>query len=160
MPVAAAWAQAKRRRCAMTLASRMGFEDAPMMLDRELTCLAPPGTPRLPLHAVRPNDVDSVLATLAPGQAAFLRAGGFTGAVGQLALLPGGDGLAGAVFGLGADPTPWPFGALPMALPEGTAWRLDGGGYQREAAVLGFCLGAYQYSAYSQPKRGPALLAD
>ena len=131
-----------------------------MMLDRELTCLAPPGAPSLPLHAVRPGEVDSVLAALTPGQAAFVRASGFTGAVGQLVLLPGGDGLAGAVLGLGADPTPWPFGALPMALPEGTAWQLAGGGYEREAAVLGFCLGAYQYAAYSQPKRGPALLAD
>ena len=130
------------------------------MLDRELTCLAPPGAPSLPLHAIHPNEVDSVLATLVPGQAAFVRAGGFTGAAGQLALLPGGDGLAGAVFGLGADPSPWPFGALPVALPEGTVWHLAGSGYEREAAVLGFCLGAYQYSAYSQPKRAPALLAD
>jgi len=101
-----------------------------------------------------------VLAALAPGQAGFVRAGGFTGAVGQLALLPGADGISGALLGLGTDTSPWPFGALPMALPENTAWCLAGEGYDRGSAVLGFCLGAYQYAEHARPKRGPALLAD
>ena len=128
------------------------------MYDRDLSCLAPPGMPCLPVWSVRPDEVDAVLAGLEPGAAAFLRAGGFTGAAGQLVLVPGGNGIAGAVLGLGADRTPWAHGGLPMALPEGTAWRLEPDDFDMGQAVLGFCLGAYQYTAHTRPKRGPALL--
>ncbi len=99
------------------------------------------------------------MAALPAGAGAFLAAAGFTGAAGQIMLVPDGNGVAGAVLGLGADQSPWAHGALPMALPDGTAWRLEAGNFDGEAAVLGFCLGAYQYTAYARPKRGPALLA-
>ena len=128
------------------------------MYDRDLNCLAPPSVPGLPVWSVRSEGVDALLAGLEPGAAAFLRAGGFTGAAGQVALVPGGDGVAGAVLGLGVDRAPWAHGGLPMALPEGTAWRLEPGDFDMDGAVLGFCLGAYQYAAHARPKRGPALL--
>jgi len=113
----------------------------------------------MPLWSVRPDGMEAALAALPAPAAAFLTASRFTGASGQLRLVPGGDGLMGAVLGLGADCSPWPHGALPMALPEGTAWTLQPGDFDRDNAVLGFCLGAYQYAAYTRPKRGPALLA-
>ena len=113
----------------------------------------------MPLWSVRPDGLAAALASLPASAAAFLTASRFTGASGQLLLVPGGDGLIGAVLGLGADRSPWPHGALPMALPEDTAWTLQPGDFDRDNAVLGFCLGAYQYAAYTRPKRGPALLA-
>jgi len=113
----------------------------------------------MPLWSVRPDGLEAALASLPAPAAAFLTASRFTGASGQLLLVPGGDGLMGAVLGLGADRSPWLHGALPMALPEDTAWTLQPGDFDRGNAVLGFCLGAYQYAAYTRPKRGPALLA-
>ena len=100
-----------------------------------------------------------MLDALPSPAAAFLRASGFAGAAGQLMLVPGADGLLGAVLGLGTDRQPWAHGGLPMGLPAGTAWRLQPGSFDPAGAVLGFCLGAYAYTAHSSPKRGPALLA-
>lgn len=102
----------------------------------------------LPLHAVTPAGLDSLLARLTPMQAAFLRAGGFAAKAQELRLLPGESGLAGAVLGLGADAveaaSPWAFGGAPFGLPAGTRWRLHGAP-DAEAAVLGWALGAYRY---------------
>ena len=127
-----------------------------MLPDRPLDCLAPADAPALPLRAVRPAGLDAFLA--ASEASGFLRASGFAGAAGQLALLPGGDGIAGAVLGLGEDLSPFAFGGLALSLPEGTAWRLEPGNYDPGAAALGFCLGAYQQAAHRTPKRRPALL--
>ena len=126
------------------------------LLPRPLDCLAPADLPALPLHAVRPGEWAAFAAQADP--AGFLRASGFTGAAGQLALLPGGGGIAGAALGLGDDRSPFAFGSLALALPEGTAWRLEPGEYDPADAALGFCLGAYQQSAHRAPKRRPALL--
>ena len=126
---------------------------------RLLDCMAPEGAAALPVWSVRPDGMDSAMAALPPGAAAFLRAAGFTAAAGQVMLVPGGEGLLGAVLGLGADESPWAHGGLPLALPERTAWHLVPGGFDMGRAVLGFCLGAYQYGAHAKPKRPPALLA-
>ena len=127
--------------------------------DRPLDCLADPALPALPVHAWRPGGLAAGLAGLLPEQAAFLRAAGFTAAAGQCMLIPGGEGMAGAVLGLGEDRSPYTHGALPMLLPERTVWRLEPGDYDAADAVLGWCLGAYQYARLSAPRRGPALLA-
>lgn len=115
-----------------------------------LDCLAGADAPALTLHAVAPSGLDGLLATLPPAQAAFLRAGGFTAKAQQVQLLPGPEGLAGAVLGLGTDAaeaaSPWAFGGAPFALPEGTTWRIEGAP-DPQAAVLGWCLGAYRFRA-------------
>ncbi len=129
----------------------------PIPFDRPLDCLDTEGA-ALPVHSVRPAALDGALAGLEPQQAAFLRAAGFTAAAGQLMLLPDKDGLAGAVLGLGEDRSPYAHGGLPMSLPPGTAWRLEPGDFDADAAVLGFLLGAYQYAALTRPKRAPARL--
>ncbi len=129
------------------------------MFDRDLTCLASPGVPALPIHSWRPQEVDSKLATLDPSHAALLRATGFTATAGQVALLPGSGGISAAVLGLGADRSPYAHGSLPFALPDGTAWRFEPGDFDEEGAALGFCLGAYQFTAFKQAEREPALLA-
>ena len=94
-----------------------------------------------------------------PAQAAFLRGSGFTAGLGQLVLLPGPEGVAGAALGLGEDRSVFAHGGLAMALPAGTAWRLEPGDYDMEGAALGFCLGAYRYVGVKAAGRGPALLA-
>lgn len=103
-----------------------------------------PGSTGLPLHAVRPEGLDALLASLPPAAAAFLRDVGFVARAGQHALLPGPDGIAGAVVGLGQDRDPWAYGGLPRALPSGSCWHLAPGAGDPALAVLGWALGAYR----------------
>lgn len=123
-----------------------------------LDCLTDPGADALPLYAVTPAALEPLLAKLSPGQAAFLRATRFTARMDELRLLPAEDGLGGAVLGLGADTaaasSPWAFGAPPFALPEETSWRIEGAP-DADAAVLGWCLGAYRFQRLKS-KRGRA----
>src|SRR5215210_2364879 len=116
------------------------------MLDQDLDCLLPEGSEARPLHAVRPAGLDALLAALPPAQAGFLRDSGFAAKRNELRLLPGPEGVGGAVLGLGTDRSPFAFGGLAHGLPCGTDWRLVAGDYDAETAVLGFCLGAYRYT--------------
>ncbi len=127
---------------------------------RELDCLAPAGGNVLPVYAVRPEALDAFLATVPDRAAAFLRESGFAAAAGSVALVPGASGAAGAVLGLGGVAGPWPFGALPYALPEGSRVRFAGTLDAPEEAVLGYCLGAYRFDALKSaaPPRAPARL--
>ncbi|GGG43055.1 cytosol aminopeptidase [Caldovatus sediminis] len=111
-------------------------------------------TSALPLHTARPATLAALRGTLGAAQAAWLDSLGFTGRRGQLALLPdAGGGLAGAVLGLGSEPaSPWPFGALPYALPEGSLWRLGAGDHDAADAVLGWGLGAYRFRRFKGPE--------
>ncbi len=113
--------------------------------DRELDCLGlAQRADSRPVHATRPGGLEAWLAALPPGQAAFLRASGFTAKAGQVALLPCETGFDGAVLGLGTSAGPHVYGALPASLPPETAWHLAPGSENPAACVLGFCLGAYR----------------
>jgi leucyl aminopeptidase len=130
------------------------------MFDRDLDCLASPSPDALPVYAIRPAGLDAFLA--GSPAASFLRAGAFTAAQGEIRLLPGGSGIAGAVLGLGESSDPHVFGALPFGLPEGD-WRIEPGAFapasfSMDDAVLGFCLGAYQFTALKKPRRPSARL--
>jgi leucyl aminopeptidase len=125
------------------------------MFDRDLDCLASPSPDALPLHAIRPAGLDAFFA--GSSAAAFLRGAGFTAAKGEIQLLPGGSGVAGAVLGLGDSTDPHVFGALSFGLPPGD-WRIEPGDFAMDDAVLGFCLGAYQFTALKKPRRAPARL--
>jgi leucyl aminopeptidase len=127
------------------------------MFDRDLDCLAPPESVALPVFALRPADLDGFLA--ASPHKAFLQAGGFTAAAGEIRLMPGEGGISGAVFGLGASRDPHLFGALPFGLPPGI-WRIEKGDFPAEDATLGFCLGAYQYLAYKAARPCATLVAE
>jgi leucyl aminopeptidase len=112
----------------------------------------------LPLTGVAAAALPALLDALPAPQAAFLRAGGFAAREGEIALLPGGSGLAGALLGLGgAGASPWPWGAAPYGLPEGTLWRLAAAP-DPAAALLGFALGAYRFTRYRPAPRAPARL--
>ena len=122
-----------------------------------LAGLAAPDEAALPLYAVRPEELDKFLSELPPAQAQFLRAEGLDAAQ-SLALMPGPDGLAGAVLGLGQDRSPYAFGGLSARLPN-FAWLPQPGDYDPDDAALGFLLGAYAYDQLKQRKRPPARLA-
>ena len=126
------------------------------MFDRDLDCLVEPGTTGLPVTALRPAGLGAFLAT--SPHAPFLRATGFAAAPGDLRLLPGGDGVEGAVFGLGETRDPHLFGALATGLPQGV-WRVEPGDFPAGDATLGFCLGAYQFTAFKPARPGPRLAA-
>jgi leucyl aminopeptidase len=126
------------------------------MLDQTIDFIAnsPEGT--RPVHAVRPDGLAGFLDALPPAQAAFLRDTAFAAKAGEFRFLPGPDGVAGAVLGLGTDRSPFVFGNLPLQLTETSPWRLEPGEYDPEAATLGYCLGAYRYSRFRSNDRNPA----
>jgi leucyl aminopeptidase len=112
----------------------------------------------LPLHAVRADALTTFLDGLPAGIAGFLRASAFTARQGEIALLPGAEGLAGAAVGLGHDGGAWAFGALAHGLPSGSAWRLAPGPQDPVAATLGWALGAYRPSRHKPAGPAPAVL--
>jgi leucyl aminopeptidase len=116
------------------------------MIDQTLDCLTDDDPNALPLHTVRPAALETFLGNLPRSQSAWLRATDFAAKAGELRLLPGPDGLAGAVLGLGEDHSPYVFGSLPAQLPEGSVWRLSSGNYDPAIATLGYCLGSYRYT--------------
>jgi leucyl aminopeptidase len=128
------------------------------MLEQRLDCLVDTADATRPLHAVRPSGLAAFLDSLPVAQSRFLRQLDFAAAAQELLFLPGEEGVAGAVIGLGEDQSPAAFGGLALGLPEGTPWRLQPGDYDPAAATLGFCLGGYRYATLKKPKRGPARL--
>jgi leucyl aminopeptidase len=108
----------------------------------------------LPLYTATPATLDQL-----PGEfAGFLAGSGFKAQAGRLVLLPGGEGIAGAVLGLGdKPPKAESFGSLPMSLPEGTAWRLVDATHA-PLATLGWGMGSYRFTRFKAPKRAPAQL--
>ncbi len=109
------------------------------------------------VHICRTGDLPAFLAGLPAAQAAFLKGAGFAAKAHELILLPDEGGVAAAVLGVGRHCTYLSFGDLPYRLPEG-AWRIAPGGFDMGQAVLGFCLGAYRFSMFRQPRRVPASL--
>lgn len=133
------------------------------MLDQTIGCIVSPATNSRPIHTVRPDGLAAQLDQLPPAQAGYLRELGFAAASGELAFLQDDAGLSGAVFGLGADRSPFVFGDLPFRLPAPTSgdsppWHLVAGDYNPADATLGYALGAYRYTASKPAKREPARL--
>jgi len=112
----------------------------------------------LPVYAVRPDEVELLTSRLG-ASGAFLRAQKFTGAEAAVVLLPGPEGLAGAVLGLGTATSPMVFGALPKLLPNAHRWRLEPGPFTAEDAELGFRLGSYGFDRLKSAKAAMAVLA-
>jgi leucyl aminopeptidase len=118
------------------------------MLEQTIDCIVASPDGARPVHVVRPDGLSAVLDTLPGGQAGFLRDSGFAAKAGEFRFLPGPDGVAGAVLGIGTDASPFAFGALPQQLPALGPWRLLPGEYDPQAATLGYCLGAYRYNRF------------
>lgn len=110
-----------------------------------------------PVHAVRPDAIESLASGLTSAQAAYLVGSGFSGRAHELVLLPGDDGVVAALAGLGQDNSHQAFGDLAYRLPVGE-WHLVAGDYDMDRAVLGFCLGSYRFTQFKKPRRAPAVL--
>jgi leucyl aminopeptidase len=128
------------------------------MLDQTIDCIVDKPENTRPVHVVRPDGLAAFLTALPSAQAGFLRDTMFGAKAGELRFLPGPDGVAGAVLGIGSDASPFVYGNLPMQLPEASCWRLEPGDYDPHAATLGYCLGAYRYSRFNSGGRKPASL--
>jgi len=127
-----------------------------------LPCFSASETAALPLYSVAPDGLSALRHRVGASAAAWLNATGFAARPNEVAMLPAPDGaLAGAVLGLGGRcPEPWSFGGLPFALPPGSVWALsDLPPDLSERAALGWALGAYRFTRFAAPKRGPAMLA-
>ncbi len=116
-------------------------------------------THALPLHAVTSAAFADWSAQQSPTLQAWLKAQQFTAAAGSHALLPGSDGLAGAVLGIGDAHDPFAYAHAPYALPAGD-WRLaDPLDDAATAAMqLGWGLGSYRFTRYRDATRAPARL--
>ena len=123
------------------------------LADRLLDCFATEGG--LPIYAAGPGSPLPGAVSSGSPFGGYPADCGFTGAAGQLVLLPGPSGLGGALVGLGQAPDPYLFGALPAALPPGV-WHLSDGVPDLAAAVLGWALGAYRYTALKRTRAGPS----
>ena len=115
-------------------------------------------TSSLPMRAISAPRLPMFLSTLPGASADFLRASGFAAKPGDIALIPGADGLNGAVIGIGNEASPWDFGGAPWVLPAGTRWHLVADEIDPAHAVLGWHLGAYRWLRHKQPQRAPAEL--
>ena len=93
--------------------------------------------------------------------ARWLQATGFTGAAGQVALLPAADGsLQRVLAGVDRSEPLWALGQLASTLPPGTyALAAEGVLADARLAALSFALGAYRYTRYKAARRAPARLA-
>jgi len=118
----------------------------------------------LPLHVVERGGFDAWRQLQLPtlpfgGTAGWLDAQRFEAASGSLLLLPGDDGIAGAVLGIGDRLDPMSYAHAPFALPPGD-WALatDLDADALRALQLGWGLGAYRFDRYKQPPRAPARL--
>ncbi len=132
-----------------------------VLTDRPEMRFAPQGTAALSLFLIEAGA--DLPAALTPAQAAFARAQGFTGAAGQLCLLPGEAGVAGALFGYGTAQARarkrFLLAQAAAGLPEG-AWQIVGdlSGAEAEEAALGWLLEGYRYARYAPAKAPCARL--
>ncbi|MFZ1469723.1 MAG: leucyl aminopeptidase family protein [Paracoccaceae bacterium] len=113
-----------------------------------------------PLHVITPEGLEAYLQH--SPHANWLRASGFDAALGEMRLLPGPGGVAGAVAGLGTDKARRRsrFGVARafVALPAGD-WHLEGDLAQHLATETGLAalLMTYRYERYRPGKAAAAV---
>ncbi|CTP89439.1 leucyl aminopeptidase family protein [Xanthomonas graminis] len=114
----------------------------------------------LPLHVLDRERLAEWRAAQAPAWVAWLDAQQFVAAPGTALLLPGADGVAAAVLGVGDRGDAYAYAHAPLALPAGSSWQLASALSEQEQAALhlGWGLGSYRFARYKQPTRLPAQL--
>ncbi len=112
-----------------------------------------------PLHVLDRAQLAAWRATQSPAINAWIDAQNFAAAPGSLLLLPGEEGLAGAVIGIGDALDAYSYGHAPFGLPTGD-WQLatDLSADARTALQLGWGLGSYKFDRYKTAPRKPARL--
>ncbi|MCL1634833.1 leucyl aminopeptidase family protein [Luteimonas sp. SX5] len=114
----------------------------------------------LPLYCVQRIGFDEWRKSQTPGIGQWIDAQTFDAASGSLLLLPGENGIAGAVLGIGDPLDPFAYAHAPFALPPGD-WALanDLPADAQRALQLGWGLGSYRFARYKKPTRAPSRLA-
>jgi len=111
-----------------------------------------------PLWLIKSGEISAIGTTLSPEVAKWAKSCGFSGAKGQLCLLPDNKGkMKLALFGLGDSPSPMEAGKLPRLLPDGD-YQLMGSIEDIHLASLSWVLGAYQFGRYVSAKPRKAML--
>ena len=113
-----------------------------------------------PLHLVDKAGYEAWLATQPEATRGWLQAQQYAAEPGSHALLPGGEGISGAVIGVGDRLDAYAYAHAPAALPAGDwtpAAALEPA--QQSALELGWGLGAYRFARYKSGGKAPARLA-
>ncbi|MEM9732180.1 MAG: leucyl aminopeptidase family protein [Pseudomonadota bacterium] len=112
----------------------------------------------IPIHAVTADSLDSLDAkTLA-----WAKATGFAGKTGQQCLVPGEEGLAQVLFGLGSgkgEGKDFAHAKLARTLPSGT-YGLGNGFENNPHARLAWAMGGYEFTRYSKGRTQTPVLAN
>ena len=127
---------------------------------------ADPSAPSLPLQVVPTEALPDFLASQPDALRLWLQQSRFQAALGDVRLIPGADGVAGAVVGFG---TPQARARLRFGLARAVAslplgaWRIEGDltPAQRDEAALGWLLAQYRFDRYrsTAPEPMPQLIA-
>lgn len=126
-----------------------------MSLAPQMPAFAAADAQSKPLHIVSPEGLQDFLA--ASPQADWLRGVGFEAGLGELVLLPGAEGVAGAVAGIGTDKarrrSRFGLARAFSALPAGD-WHLEGPltPAQADEAALAALLSSYRFDRYRPGK--------
>jgi len=114
----------------------------------------------LPLHVLDRAGFAAWIESQPAAVAAWAQAQQFVAAPGSVLLLPGSDGLAGAVLGIGDAVDAYAYAHAPYALPAGSRWQLASAldASATHALHLGWGLGSYRFNRYRKPVRAPAEL--
>ncbi|MDQ2702185.1 MAG: leucyl aminopeptidase family protein [Pseudomonadota bacterium] len=112
-----------------------------------------------PLHLVARGELAAWRDRQPRSLGQWMQAHRFEAAAGTLLVLPGEDGIGGAILGVGDPLDPYSYAQAPFALPEGD-WRVEGAIDEdvMRALQLGWGLGSYRYARYRKPLRPPARL--
>lgn len=127
---------------------------------------ADPTAPSLPLQIVPSDGLAEFLANQPAPIRAWLEQSRFKAALGDIRLIPGADGVAGAVVGFGTAQARarlrFGLAKAVASLPLG-AWRIEGDltPAQRDEAALGWLLAQYRFGRYrsTAPEPMPQLIA-
>ncbi len=117
-------------------------------------------THALPLHVLDRSQFAAWRAQQPAAIGAWLDAQQFTAAPASVALLPGENGIAGAVLGVGDRADAYSYAHAPFALPADSCWKIAGeiDAVSEANLQLGWGLGSYRFARYRKPTRTPALL--
>ena len=111
----------------------------------------------IPVHCLRPSQLDAAKKTLNAAQIHTLTAAGFSAEAANQCLIVGDKGVEAVFFGIGEDSANYdPFlpGKLASTLPGGT-YRFAKAPPQVELAVLSYVLETYAYTRYRAAKTKP-----
>ena len=112
-----------------------------------------------PLWCLTADAFPAWLAKQSADVARWIEAQSYAASAGSVLLLPGTDGIAGAILGIGDPLDAYSYAHGPLALPAADWAAQDMSDAARRATLqLGWSLGAYRFDRYKAALREPARL--